>query len=143
MLEQALRQIRSAAALCYKVTSQRSMLAYPANAPKHAQYDEQVVQTFYVSHADVTELTQLLSSLVRLPSLAVQPVIQFNKSKNTIKDRATTSLVQIIGKIIEQNDKARAEIMFDVEILEVNRTRAKQYGLNLSEYAIGGLFSPE
>src|SRR5205814_2007373 len=31
----------------------------------------------------------------------------------------------------------------DVEILEVNRTRAKTYGLNLSEYAIGTILSPE
>jgi hypothetical protein len=102
-----------------------------------------VVQTFYVSHADVTELTQLLSSLIRLPSMAVQPAIQFNKTANTITVRGTTSVVQIIQRVIEQNDKARAEIMFDIEILEVDRLRAKQYGLNLSEYALGGILSPE
>ena len=27
--------------------------------------------------------------------------------------------------------------------MEVNRQRVKQYGLNLSEYALGGIFSPE
>ncbi len=142
-LEQALQQIMSVNQLSYKVTSERSILVFPDNANKHAQYDEQVVQTFYVSHADVTELTQLLSSLVRIPSMAVQPAIQFNKAANTITVRATTSVVQIIERIIEQNDKARAEIMFDVEILEVDRLRAKQYGLNLSEYALGGILSPE
>src|SRR5439155_24465433 len=52
-------------------------------------------------------------------------------------------VVQIIEKIIEQNDKPRAEIVVDVEILEVDRQRAKTYGLNLSEYALGGIFSPE
>jgi general secretion pathway protein D len=142
-LEQALQQIMSVNQLAYKVTSERSVLVFPDNAQKHAQYDEQVVQTFYVSHADVTELTQLLSSLIRLPSMAVQPAIQFNKAANTITVRGTTSVVQIIEKVIAQNDKARAEIMFDVEILEVNKLTAKQYGLNLSEYALGGVLSPE
>ncbi|HUR35843.1 MAG TPA: secretin N-terminal domain-containing protein [Vicinamibacterales bacterium] len=142
-LEQALQQIMSVNQLAYKVTSERAILVFPDNAQKHAQYDEQVVQTFYVSHADVTELTQLLSSLIRLPSMAVQPAIQFNKTANTITVRGTASVVQIIEKVIAQNDKARAEIMFDVEILEVNRIRAKQYGLNLSEYALGGILSPE
>lgn len=142
-LEQALQQIMSVNQLSYKVTSDRSVLVFPDNAQKHAQYDEQVVQTFYVSHADVTELTQLLSSLIRLPSMAVQPAIQFNKTANTITVRGTAAVVQIIEKVIQQNDKARAEIMFDVEILEVNRIRAKQYGLNLSEYALGGVLSPE
>ena len=142
-LEQALQQIMSVNQLSYKVTSERGILVFPDNAQKHAQYDEQVVQTFYVSHADVTELTQLLSSLIRLPSMAVQPAIQFNKTANTITVRGTTSVVQIIEKVIEQNDKARAEIMFDIEILEVNRVKAKQFGLNLSEYALGGVLSPE
>ena len=52
-------------------------------------------------------------------------------------------MVQIFEKIIQQNDKPRAEIVVDVEIMEVNRQRVKQYGLNLSEYALGGIFSPE
>ncbi len=49
--------------LAYKVQTERSILVFPDNAQKHAQYDEQVLQTFYVSNADVTELTQLLTSL--------------------------------------------------------------------------------
>ena len=45
--------------------------------------------------------------------------------------------MQILDKLIEQNDKPRAEIVFDIEILEVDRERAKTYGLNLSEFARG------
>src|SRR5262245_12649320 len=141
--EQAMQQIMTVNSLAYKVQTERSILVFPDTAQKHAQYDDQVLQTFYVSNADVTELTQLLTSLVRLPTLPVQPTIQFNKTANTITVRAPASIVQIIGRIIDQNDKARAEIMFDIEILEVNRTRVKQFGLNLSEYAIGGILSPE
>lgn len=141
--EEGLQQIVSTNQLAYKVTSERSILVFPDNVQKHAQYDEQVVQTFYVSNADVTELTQILSSIVRFPQMAVQPVIQFNKTANTITVRGTAPVVQILERIISQNDKARAEIMFDIEILEVNRTRAKQYGLNLSQYALGGVLSPE
>src|SRR6185436_19921113 len=70
-------------------------------------------------------------------------LIQFNKSANTLTVRASTAVMQIIEKVIAQNDKPRAEIVIDVEILEVNRSRAKQYGLNLSDYAIGGVLSPE
>ena len=142
-LEQALQQILAVNQLSYKVLSDRSILVFPDTPPKHTQFDEQVVRTFYVSHADVTELTQLLSSIIRLPGIPIQPVIQFNKTANTIVVRGTSSVVEIIEKIITQNDKPRAELVFDVEILEVDRSRVKQFGLNLSEYAIGGIFSPE
>src|SRR5262245_12953405 len=141
--EQALQQILTVNQLTYKVLNERSILVFPDNAQKHAQYDEQVLQTFYVSHADVSELTQLLNVLVRVPTQGVQPAIQFNKAGNTITVRGTIQMVQLIERIIAQNDKARAEIVFDVEILEVNRERAKQYGLNLTEYALGGILSPE
>ncbi|MGE3706785.1 MAG: secretin N-terminal domain-containing protein [Vicinamibacterales bacterium] len=142
-LEQALQQILAVNQLAYKVLSERSILVFPDTPPKHTQYDEQVVRTFYVSHADVTELTQLLSSIIRLPGIPIQPVIQFNKAANTIVVRGTSAVVDIIDKIISQNDKPRAEVVFDLEILEVDRARVKQFGLNLSEYALGGLFSPE
>jgi type II secretory pathway component GspD/PulD (secretin) len=39
--------------------------------------------------------------------------------------------MQIIEKVIEANDKPRAEVVVDVQILEVSRERAKSYGLDL------------
>jgi general secretion pathway protein D len=142
-LEQALNQIMTMNGLSYKVINDRSIFVFPDTAPKHAIYDEQVVRTFYVSHADATELTQILSTIVRLPGIAVQPGIVANKTANTITVRATAPVVQIIERIIAQNDKPRAEIVIDVEILEVDHTRTKEYGLELSQYAVGAVFSPE
>ncbi|HEY7290549.1 MAG TPA: secretin N-terminal domain-containing protein [Vicinamibacterales bacterium] len=142
-LEQALNQLMTMNQLSYKVISEQSIFVFPDTNQKHAQYDEQVIRTFYLSHADATEVTQILSSVVRLPGLGVQPIMVANKTANTVTVRGTASMVQILEKIIEQNDKPRAEIVIDVEILEVDRSRAKQYGLNLTDYALGTVFSPE
>ncbi len=54
-----------------------------------------------------------------------------NKTANTITVRATANVASIIEKVIEANDNPRAEIVVDVQILEVNRSRAKQFGLDL------------
>jgi general secretion pathway protein D len=142
-LEQALNQILSVNGLSYKVLSERSILIFDDNANQHAKYDDQVIQTFYLSNADATELAQLLSQAFRPPGIAIQPAIAPNKTANSITIRATAPVVAIFEKIIQQNDKPRAEIVVDVEIMEVNRARVKSYGLNLSEYALGGIFSPE
>src|SRR5262245_43875856 len=142
-LEQALNQIMTMNQLSYKIVNERSIFVFPDTGPKHAIYDEQVVRTFYVSHADATELVQTLGAIMRLPGMAIVPAIIANKTANSITVRATTSVVQIIEKIIQQNDKPRAEIVVDVEILEVDRVRTKAYGLNLSEYSLGVIFSPE
>jgi general secretion pathway protein D len=142
-LEQGLNQIMTMNQLSYKVLGERSIFVFQDTPPKHAQYDDQVIRTFYLSHADSTEVMQILSTIIRLPGIAVQPAIAGNKTANTITVRGTTSVVGILEKIIEQNDKPRAEVVIDVEILEVDRSRSKTYGLNLSEYALGGVFSPE
>ena len=141
--EEALNQILSANQLFYKVINDRTIMVIQDTTAKRQQYEEQVVRTFYVSHADVQELSQLISQIIRVPNMAVQPMVALNKTANTITIRATAPVIAIIERIIQANDKPRAEIIIDVEILEVNRSRTKQYGLNLSDYALGGIFSPE
>ncbi|HEY2152418.1 MAG TPA: tetratricopeptide repeat protein [Vicinamibacterales bacterium] len=142
-LEQALNQIMTMNQLSYKILSERSIFVFPDTTPKHAQYDEQVIRTFYLSHADSTDVMQILSTIIRLPGIAVQPAIAGNKTANTITIRGTSSVVQILEKVIEQNDKPRAEIVVDVEILEVDRSRSKNYGLELTDYSLGAILSPE
>ena len=142
-LEQALNQILSANQLFYKVINQTTIMVIPDTAQKRANYEEQVIRTFYVSHADATELSQMINTIIRVPAMAVQPMIAPNKTNNTITIRATTPVAAIIEKMIESNDKPRAEIVIDVQILEISRERAKAFGLDLTNYQINAIFSPE
>jgi general secretion pathway protein D len=142
-LEEALNQILSANQLFYKVINERTIHVIPDTPPKRAQYEEQVIRTFFISHADATELAQLINTIIRVPSMAVQPMVAANKTANTITIRATAAVASIIERMIEANDNPRAEVVIDVQILEVNRNRAKQYGLDLSAYSINAVFSPE
>ena len=141
--EQALNQILAANQLFYKVINQQTIMVIPDNAQKRALYEEQVIRTFFVSHSDATELAQILNGIIRIPALAVAPQIVANKTNNTITVRASANIVQIIERIIEQNDNPKAEIVIDVQILEVNRTRAKEFGIDLSQFNINAVFSPE
>jgi general secretion pathway protein D len=142
-LEQALQQIMAANQLFYKVLNPKTIIVVPDNAQKHAQYDDLVVRVFYISHADVSELAQVINTIMRIPTMPVQPTLLPNKTANTITVRATAPVVEVIERIIRANDKPRAEIVIDVQILEVNRGRTKNLGLNLSNYSLGVLFSPE
>ena len=83
------------------------------------------------------------SQIVRVPQMAVQPSVIPNILSNTITVRATAPVTAIIEQVIAANDKPAAEIIIDVEILEVNRERARRYGLSLTDYALGGVLSPE
>ena len=141
--EEALDQIFAGNLLFYKAINERTILVIPDNAQKQALYAEQVIRTFFVSHSDATEVAQILNGVIRIPSLAVAPQIVANKTNNTITVRATANIVAIIERVISQNDNPKAEVVIDIQILEVNRSRAKQFGIDLSDFSIGGAFSPE
>src|SRR3954468_15661102 len=142
-LEEALQQILSVNQYYYKVLNPRTIIVIPDQPAKHTQYDEIVVRVFYVSHADATELAQLVNSIMRIPQMPLPPMVMPNKAANTIRVRATAPVVDVIDRIIRANDKPRAEVVLDLEILEVDRERIKRYGLNLSAYSLSLLFSPE
>jgi general secretion pathway protein D len=141
-LEQALQQIMLSNQLFYKVLNERTIIVAQDTTAKRNQYEEQVVRTFFLSHVDPTEMAQILA-VMRIAGMAIQPQIVPNKTTNTLVVRASTSVVGIIERIIEANDKPRAEVVIDVQILEVNRDRVKQFGLSLNSYALGIGFSPE
>jgi general secretion pathway protein D len=141
-LEEALSQITAANQLFYKVQSPRIIIVVPDNVQKRAQYEEQVIRTFFVSHADATELAQTLNTVIRVGGGQVAPSISPNKTANTIVVRATTAVMAIIERLIDGNDNPRAEILVDVQILEVNKSRTRQFGLDLGDYQITTAFSP-
>ena len=144
-LEQALNQITLANQLFYKVLNPRTIMVINDNAQKRQLYDEQVIKFLRLSHADATEVMAMLQQVVRIPAVAqaTQFSISANKTQNSITVRAPLNIVQIIERVVEAADTPKAEVIVEVEILEVRKSRLKQYGLDLGNYTIGAVYSPE
>lgn len=141
-LEEALQQILSVNGFFYKVLNPTTIVIAPDTPAGHQKYDDLVMQVFYLSHADVQEVSQTLNAMMRIQA-QVAPAIYPNKTSNTIAVRATSAIVAVAERLIRALDRPRAEVVIEVQILEVNRQRAKQFGINLSNYALGLTFSPE
>ena len=143
-VEQALNTLLSSNGLFYSVLDDRTIVVAQDSAPNRLKYERQVAITLPISYADATEIAQMLTAITRTTTgVTVAPVIMPNKTNNTITVRATQPVIDVIRELVLSNDKPRAEITLDVEILEVSRSRAKQLGLNLTQNEIGGIFSPE
>ena len=141
-LEDALQQILSVNGFFYKVLNPTTIVIAQDNQAGHLKYDDLVMQVFYLSHADTQEVSQALNTMMRIQA-QVAPAIYPNKTSNTIAVRATAPVVAVAERLIRALDKPRAEVVIEVQILEVNRNRAKAFGINLSDYALGLTFSPE
>lgn len=141
-LESALHQVLNANSLTFKVINPRGILVYGSDSNGRTAHDDVFVQVFYLSHVEAQEMQQLLSQLIQqVPG--VRPQVVLNKNTNALTVRATQPVLQIFDQLIRANDKPKAEVLIDVEILEVDTQRVKQLGLNLNQYALGFTMSPE
>ena len=124
--EDALASLSTATRNFYRVTSQRTVTIIPDTPAKRTEYEEEIVRTFYLSNADVKETLDLLRIVIDNRRLA--PITATNAL--SIKD--TPERVAAAGRLIAAVDKARPEVIIDVELLEIDRTRFREYGLQLA-----------
>ena len=125
-LEDALNSVASATRTFFRVTAPRTVLVIPDTPAKRREYEEEVVRTFYLSNADLKETMDLLR--IVLDARRISPVTATNAL--TIKD--TPERVTAAGRVLAAIDKARPEVIIDVELLEVDRTRLREYGLQIA-----------
>jgi general secretion pathway protein D len=124
--ETALQALSATTRSFYRVTGPRFITVVPDTAAKRQEYEEEVVRTFPLSNADLKETVDLLRIVIDARRLA--PVT----ATNTIAIKDTPARVAAAGKLIAAIDKARPEVVIDVELLEIDRTRLKEYGLQIA-----------
>ena len=132
-LSEALDSLSSATRSFWRASGQRTVTIVPDTPLKRREYEEEIVQTFYLSNADLKETIDILRIVVDARRIA--PLTATNAI--TIKD--TPERISAAGRIISAIDKARPEVIIDVELLEVDRTRLKEYGLQIATPGSAGV----
>jgi general secretion pathway protein D len=132
-LEGAMASIAEASQTFYRVTAPRAVLVIPDTPAKRREYEEEVVRTFYLSNADLKETMDLLRMV--LDARRVSPITATNAV--TVKD--TPERIAAAGRVISAIDKARPEVIIDVELLEVDRTKLAEYGLQIASPGSPGI----
>ena len=119
----------------YKVIDERTILIAADNSANRKTYEDLVIRTFFLSNADVTEVANALRSLLQTTRISV------NKAENSVTLRDTADKVAIAERIVEQNDKQLAEVVVDVELLQINTTKSQDLGVLLTAYETRGLLN--
>ena len=132
-LDDALNTVAGATRTFFRVAAPKTVVVIPDTPAKRREYEEEVVRTFYLSNADLKETMDLLRLV--LDARRISPTTATNAL--TIKD--TPERIAAAGRVLSAIDKARPEVIIDVELLEVNRTKLKEYGLQIASPGSPGL----
>jgi general secretion pathway protein D len=131
----ALETLMRAAGHFYKVMDEHSIIIAQDTPQNRRTYEDLVIQTFFLSNAEVKDMLTVLRSLIDARKIAT------NEQLNAIILRDTADKVKVAERIIEANDKSKAEVVVDVELLQINTARLRELGVSLSSYSIGQALS--
>ena len=134
--QDALEILMRAAQHFYKVMDSHTILIAADTPQNRRAYENLVIQTFFLSNSDVKEVLTMLRTLVDAKKLAA------NERLNAIILKETIDKVKIAERLIQTNDKARAEVVIDVELLQIDSNKLRELGTALSQYSISQGFAP-
>jgi general secretion pathway protein D len=134
--EQALKALSMTSRTFTRVIGPKLIQVIPDSPSKRRDYEDQIVKTFYLSSAELKEVVDVLR--ISLGARRVAPLASGNAL--TIND--TPEKVAAAERIIEALDKRRGEIVVEVEILEVNRQKMLDYGIEINSVSATGAVTP-
>jgi general secretion pathway protein D len=132
-LYDALRIIGTISGTFWRPITANTIFVAQNTRAKRTELDEEAVQTFYLTNvAQQNDFTDLQTALRNMFQTAK---IYGVASQNAIVMRGTPDELLLAQKLIGDLDKAKAEVVVDVAVLEVSRNYERTIGIQLPQTA--------
>ena len=132
---QAMELILQMNGLEKKVLNSKTIIIYPQSREKAKQYEDQIIQTFYLSYIDAKKAVNMLRTMLQLRKIYV------HEERNALVIRDTPQVIHLAEQILEAADIQNSEVLFALEIVSVADTDNLQFGPELSRYGVSVGFS--
>ena len=113
--------------LARQVLAENMVLIYPNSSAKQREYQDQVVRTFYLTNTDPKKASEMLKTVLNAKTLFV------DERASAVVMRDTPEVLRMAERLIASVDVPEAEVMMEVEVLEITRSRLQQLGLRYPE----------
>src|SRR5438270_456100 len=122
-IEDAIRMALLTNQLEQKILNENTVFVFPNTPQKLREYQELVVKGFYLANADVKQTANMIRTLVKTRDVFIDEKI------NLLVIKDTPAAIRLAERLIAAQDLAEPEVMLEVEVLEVARTRMLELGL--------------
>ncbi len=113
-----------------------TILITPNTKQKQAQYQDLMIRTYYLSNAQAKNVVNLLRAMLESKR------VYADEDVNAVVVRDEPAKLHLAERVIHAIDRRQPEVVLDVEVLEVNRTKSLTYGINVAKSAAGGIRPP-
>lgn len=106
-----------------RIVDANTIIIYPNTPPKVREYQQLVVRSFMLATADARVVANTLRTIVRTRDVVV------DEKLNMIIVRDSAEAVRIAERLVALHDAPEPEVMLEVEILEIKRSRLMELGV--------------
>jgi general secretion pathway protein D len=110
-----------------RILNENTILVYPNTPVKQKDYQELTVKSFYLANAEAKETANLIRTMLKTRDVFV------DDKRNMVVIRDTPEAIKLAEKMIAAQDLAEPEAVLEVEVLEVNRSRLQNLGIDFPE----------
>ena len=123
LIEQAIAMLLEPNQLAGKVLNDNTLLVYPATAAKIREYQDLVIRSFYLENADVKQTQNMVKTMLKTKDTFI------DEKLNLLVIRDTPEVIRLAEGLISVQDHAEPEVMLEIEVLEILRSRLTQLGI--------------
>jgi general secretion pathway protein D len=106
-----------------QVMDRNTILIYPNVPAKQKEYQETTVKTFYLANAEAKSVANSIKTILRSRDIVV------DEKLNLVILRDSPDAVKLASRMVALLDVAEPEVMLDVEVMEVQRSRVTDLGV--------------
>jgi general secretion pathway protein D len=123
-VEDAIDMVLGAHQLARKIMDPQTVFIYPNTPDKNKEHQEQVIRVFYLAHAEAKATAAFLRSMLRIK----EPFV--DERANLLALRESPEIITLAERLVILHDVGEAEVMLEVEILEIKTSRLTELGIN-------------
>jgi general secretion pathway protein D len=122
-VEDAINMVLASNGLDKKALSENSALVFPNTPQKFKDYQDLMIRSFFLTNTSAKQVSAMLKTMLKTKDIFI------DERLNMVVMRDTPEIVRIAEKLVQANDMADPEVMLDIEVLEVSRSRLQELGI--------------
>lgn len=123
-IEDAIEMVLATNGLQKKALTETSALIFPNTPQKIKDYKELMIRSFYLTNTSAKQMAQTIKTVLKTKDVVIDDRL------NMIVMRDTPEVIHIAEKLVAANDLADPEVMLEIEVLEVSRSRLQELGIS-------------
>jgi general secretion pathway protein D len=120
----------------WKPLTANSVFVTQDNVTKRRDYEEQVVKTFYLQNVTTPQELQEIATVIRTVT-DIRRLLTYN-GQMAMTIRGSVDQISLAQKVILDLDKAKAEVVIDVFVMEANRVRTRDLAAAIASAGAAG-----